>query len=198
MSNSKKLLMGITGTIGVMLVPTYLHALREKFSEIKIIMTETASTFISKESISLIVEDVHTSIFPSYKGEMNHVQLARWADLFFILPATANILGQVAHGLASSLLTAAVLAHEQPIFFFPNMNKYMWNNQALQKNLKLLEEHGHKIISPVERVSYEHASGARNTGKHVPPPQEVVRILEDEVEKRKSSVKSSLLESIAH
>jgi phosphopantothenoylcysteine synthetase/decarboxylase len=196
MMRPEKLLIGVTGAIGTLTVPSYLHAIREKFSAIKIITTEAAESFIPKKSLSLIVDDVHSSLFPSSKGDMTHVQLARWADLFIVLPATAHVIAQAAHGLAGSLLTLAILAHGNPVLFFPNMNKYMWENRATQRNVNMLREDGHHIISPIDRISYEHSSGERNTGKHLPTPSEIINILESELEKRKMPIETNLLNRV--
>jgi phosphopantothenoylcysteine synthetase/decarboxylase len=187
MQETKKLLIGITGTIGALSVPSYLHVLRENFTQIKIIMTESAESFIPKESISLILEGVQSTVFPASKGEMTHVQLGTWADLFIVLPVSAHTIAQVAHGFAGNLLTLAILAHKYPVLFFPNMNRFMWDKPAVQRNVAQLIEDGHQIISPIERVSYEHATGDRNTGKHLPSPQDVLKILEAEIEKRQTA-----------
>jgi phosphopantothenoylcysteine decarboxylase / phosphopantothenate---cysteine ligase len=192
MAYPEKLLVGITGTVGTLTIPSYLQVLREKFSNIKIIMSETATKFITKEATSIIIDEVQSSLFPSSKGEMTHVQLARWADLFIVLPASANTIAKVAHGFGDNLLTLAILAHEHSVMFFPNMNKFMWEHPATQRNLSLIREYGHQFVSPIERVSYEHHSGDKNTGKHLPPPHEVIAALESEIEKRKALVEKAL------
>lgn len=181
---SANVLVGITGSIACLSSPAYIQALSEKFSHIRVIMTESAQTFIPKQSIQLFCSNVHTKLFPNQPADMSHAQLAQWADLFIIVPATAHCMAQAAHGLAGSLLLATVLAHSLPILFFPNMNRAMWDNPATQRNRKILEEYGHRIILPVEREGLNHASGQKALDEYMSLPHEVIHILEREIHTR--------------
>lgn len=73
-----------------------------------------------------------------------HIQLSRWADLFIIVPATANIVGKAANGIADDLLSTTILASPKPVIFVPVMNPAMWKNNAFQRNIQLLEHDGHE------------------------------------------------------
>jgi phosphopantothenoylcysteine decarboxylase len=182
-----RILLGITGSIAAIHMPFYLIYLKGVFPCLKIIISETAKRFVSKETLGLLGCRIYSDLFPQNgKSEMSHAQLAKWAELFIILPATANILAETAHGLAGSLLTTTILCHEKPVMFFPNMNDSMWNSPATQRNVSILREYGHTIIPPVEQFGYEHARGKQHKGGYMPSPVEIVNLLQAEAEKRKS------------
>jgi phosphopantothenoylcysteine synthetase/decarboxylase len=152
------LLIGMTGSIGMLNAPSYLAAISEKFPQLKLIMTHSATQFIPKTSLLMFTDGIYTHEFPISKENMMHVELARWADIFIILPASAHVLSQTAHGSADSLLSATILAYEKKIIFFPNMNSAMWKNKGLQRNVSLIREYGNAVIEPLEQPSYEYAS----------------------------------------
>lgn len=178
-----KLLVGITASIGVIHFPFYLTYLREHFDEIKVIMSERSKNFVSKEVLELLNCKIYSSLFPLDAKE-SHVQLAAWANLFVIMPATANILAEAAHGLAGSLLSTTILCHERPVLFFPNMNEVMWKAKATQKNVALLREHEHLVFDPIEQIGLEQVSGQLKMGGYMPSPIEIVSILKTEYERR--------------
>ena len=95
-SNSCRLLVGMSGSMGMMVAPSYLMALGQEFSAIKVIMTYSAAQFIPKQSIGLMVDEVFDTDFDPTNGHHNHIRLARWADLFIILPASANLFANAA------------------------------------------------------------------------------------------------------
>lgn len=186
-----KVLIGMTGSFGMLSMPMYLQIFRSAFSEIKVIMTESAKEFIPAETISLIAGPIYSHLFPltSTPKEFCHVQLARWADLFVVIPATANILAEAASGMTHSLLSSTILCHHQPILFFPNMNPLMWNHPATQRNVAMLKEFGHQvIISQKEQMGFEYASGQFIEGKFMMPPHEIVEILQNEIHRRSEDV----------
>jgi phosphopantothenoylcysteine synthetase/decarboxylase len=182
------LLVGITGSIGAIEMPIYLSVLKERFSNLRVIMTQSAECFIPKETFSLIADEVYTQMFPIGSTQLSHVQLARWAHLLIVLPCTAHTIAQVAGGFAGSLLTATILAHTNPVLFFPNMNDAMWQNPATQRNLSLLKEYGHVVVPPIQKNGYEHASKQKKMGGFMPSPIELLEVLQTEIEKRKEYV----------
>ncbi len=173
----------MTGSFGMLSMPAYLQHFRNIFSSIKVIMTESAKEFIPEESLSLIVGPIYSRLFPlsSTPKEFCHVQLARWADLFIVLPATANILAEAAHGTSSSLLSSTILCYQKPIIFVPSMNKAMWDHPATQRNISILKEYGHKIIAPKQQMGFEYASGAVVEGKYAPPLDEILQFIREEI-----------------
>lgn len=177
-----RLLIGMTGSLGVLAMPSYLVAIREAFSEIKIIMTHTATCIIPKESLSMFADGIYTSDFPLSRENMGHIELARWADIFIILPATAHVLSEAACGSAASLLTATILAYEKGAIFFPNMNSAMWNKASVKRNISMLAEDGHKVIPALHRPAFEYASRAVEMNHVMPSLESVLSILKLELE----------------
>jgi phosphopantothenoylcysteine synthetase/decarboxylase len=182
--SSNKLLVGISGSVGVLSMPDYLLVLKSYYQNIRAIMTQAAQSFMPKSSLALVVGDVYTDFFPSTGPYVNHIQLSNWADLVIVLPATANILAEVAHGLAGSLLTATILAHEKPVVFFPNMNDGMWNQKVVQRNVSILKDLGHIIVEPPFQDGVAIGTGKRETGRYLPLPEVVARFLEEEIKRR--------------
>lgn len=173
----EKLLIGITGSFGIMAMPAYLLELRQQYDQLKIIMTQSATQFISMEAFRMFTDGIYSSEFPLSKDNMMHIELARWADHFIVLPATAHMLAQVAHGMADTLLSATILSYENPMIFFPNMNSAMWKNKAVQNNVKLIREYGHKVINPIEQPAFEYASGKLEMNHTLPSIESVLSIL---------------------
>ena len=178
------LLIGITGSYGIMALPPYLLELRQHYDQLKIIMTKSATEFIPMETFRGFTNGIYTREFPLSKENMMHVELARWAQLFIILPATANVLAQAAHGIADTLLSATILAYENPITFFPNMNTSMWKNKAVQNNVKLIREYGHKVVDPIEQLSFEYASQELEMNHTLPSVESVLSLLKLEEQLR--------------
>jgi len=146
------LLLGIAGSINAMNIPMYLQYFRTSFVQhIKVIMTPHAAQIISPKVVELLVDDrVFVDLWdrsPSVE-RVPHIQLTQWADLFVVYPATANILGKAANGIADDLLSTAILSSAHPVIFVPAMNSAMWESKALQRNIRLLEQDGHSIVPP--------------------------------------------------
>ncbi|NGX37297.1 MAG: Mersacidin decarboxylase [Chlamydiae bacterium] len=176
------LLVGISGSLAVLSMPDHLTALKAEFPNLKIIMTHSATQFIPLSTLSMFSESIYASEFPISKDNMSHVELARWADLFIVMPATANVIGEVAGGLAGSLLTATVLTFEKNVIFFPNMNLSMWKKQSVQRNLSVLENDGHRVVPPIEKMGFEYASKEIRPNLMMPSTESVLSILKLELE----------------
>lgn len=177
-----RLLIGITGSMGVFLMPSYLIELRQHFTNIKIIITHSASQFIPKESLEVFCDGIYQSEFPLSKENMTHIELARWAQIFCILPASAHVLAQASHGLADTLLSTTILAYGKRIIFFPNMNSAMWESPALQRNVATLEKEGCRIINPLVRPAFEYASRQIEMNHVMPSIESILSILKTEEE----------------
>lgn len=173
----KNLLVGISGSIATLSTPEYLNVLREEFPNMKLIMTRSASQFIPQSSLSMFAKGTYSSEFPLQEGKPNHVELARWADLFIVLPSTAHLLAQVAHGMADTLLSATILSFDDQVIFFPNMNKSMWIKPSTQRNVSLVEEDGHRVVQPLEREAFEYASKEKRPNLLLPSSESVLSIL---------------------
>ncbi|MDC0536009.1 bifunctional phosphopantothenoylcysteine decarboxylase/phosphopantothenate--cysteine ligase CoaBC, partial [Francisellaceae bacterium] len=121
---------------------------------------------LSVETISQ--NKVYDDTFNYTENPMEHIELAKWADVFVIIPATANIIGKIANGVADDLLTNAVLASDKNVTLVPAMNMYMWQNPAVQNNIQKLKSYGHHILGPAAGVQ---ACGDDGPGRMVEPSE---------------------------
>ncbi|CCC19417.1 flavoprotein [Streptococcus thermophilus] len=147
----KKLLILVTGSVGASNLDAYLYYLKE-FYDLTVILSENSKQFINKNLVSYFCDKVYDQLF--IEGVVPHVILPNEADLVLVLPATANVLGKIANGIADDLVTSSVLNFSKSIIFCPNMNSTMWNNPIVQKNVSILEELGHFFLLESKR-SYE-------------------------------------------
>ncbi|GAB1528616.1 MULTISPECIES: flavoprotein [Brevibacillus] len=188
----KKLLVGISGSIAVIGVSAYLSMFRALFKEVKVVMTEQAGTLIPPSTLLFYCDEIFIDEEPGLEKKMNHVELARWADLFVVLPATANVIGQAANGIAPNLLTSTILAHPKPVMFFPNMNRLMWMKKAVQRNVNQLREDGHIVVNPVEAMAYEVASGTMQPNFVLPQGPAVMQEMRNILLEREESTTTSV------
>jgi phosphopantothenoylcysteine decarboxylase/phosphopantothenate--cysteine ligase len=147
-----KILVGVTGGIAAYKVPGVIRRLREAGHEVKTIATEAAFHFIPEETLSIAVGGrVHTEkTWWEESGRVEHVTLARWADLVLVAPATADAMARVAIGLGDDLLSATILAGAKKILWAPAMNPEMWDNPATKRNVETLKSWGHLFVGPAE------------------------------------------------
>ena len=146
----KRILLGITGGIAAYKSADLVRRLREVGAEIQVAMTPAATTFVAPLTFQAVSgRPVHTELLDvNTEAGMGHIELARWADLILIAPATADFLARLAQGMANDLLSTLCLATDQPIAVAPAMNRLMWQNVATQDNCRLLARRGVKIWGP--------------------------------------------------
>ena len=147
------LLLGVTGSVGVLAIPDYIKLLRESIAErVDVMMSHSAKKFVTPYTLRLYSGNyVFTDSFDiSDDVRVPHIDLTRKCDVFLIMPATANIIGKVANGICDDLISTAVMACVAPVAFVPAMNPNMWFSKANQKNVSILKELGHHVISPSE------------------------------------------------
>ncbi|MFK4146191.1 flavoprotein [Streptomyces sp. NPDC004065] len=169
----EKLLIGISGSIHCAQIGGYLAQFRREFAtSVRVIMTQSACDMVNPKTVELHTDvPVITDIWGNPQSKSPHITATRWADLFLVLPASANILGKAAHGIADDLLSTAIVASRGPIVFAPAMNPSMWESAAVQRNLRTLREDGHYIIPPQEITSV--TTGDYDTGLG-PTPESVM------------------------
>jgi phosphopantothenoylcysteine decarboxylase/phosphopantothenate--cysteine ligase len=145
----------VTGSIAVYKALELVRRLRERGAQVSVVMTRSAQklvTALSFESVSgnRAYTDMWSEQRPSSTGpwQMEHIDLAQTADLVLIAPATANILGKVAAGIADDLLSTVVMATRAPVLFAPAMNNQMWANPVVQRNVMRLRESGYRFVEP--------------------------------------------------
>jgi phosphopantothenoylcysteine decarboxylase/phosphopantothenate--cysteine ligase len=148
----KRVLLGVTGSIAAYKSADIIRRLIEKGLKVSVIMTEEAGHFITPLTLaSLSGEKVYRGMFDKNEDpeEIPHITLARDSDVFLIAPATANIIGKLANGIADDLLTCIALATKAPILIAPAMNTQMYQNKIVQENCRKLKKHGMQFIDPV-------------------------------------------------
>ncbi len=144
------IVLGISGGIAAYKTPELVRRLRERGADVQIVMTVSAEEFVTPTSLQAVSgRPIRSNLWDKEaEASMSHIELARWADLVLIAPATAEIMARLAGGGAPDLLTTLCLATEAPISIAPAMNRVMWANPAVQANRKTLEERGMQILGP--------------------------------------------------
>lgn len=172
----KKVVLGISGGIAAFKAAEIASMLRKGGAEVKCIMTEHATEFITPLTMREISGNpVALSMFgdvPEFNVE--HIALAQWADVFVIAPATANVIGKIAGGIADDMLTTTVMATTAPVILAPAMNSNMYMNPIVQKNMAALKELGYEIIEP---ATGHLACGVTGIGR-LPEPADIVDYIE--------------------
>ena len=142
--------LGISGGIAAYKTPELVRRLRERGAEVQIVMTASAGEFVTETALQAVSgRPIRSNLWDKEaEASMSHIELARWADVVLIAPATAEIMARLASGAASDLLTTVCLATEAPMAIAPAMNKVMWANAAVQSNKETLAARGVKILGP--------------------------------------------------
>jgi phosphopantothenoylcysteine decarboxylase/phosphopantothenate--cysteine ligase len=142
--------LGITGGIAAYKTPELVRRLRERGADVQIVMTASAAEFVTETALQAVSgRPIRSNLWDKEaEASMSHIELARWADVVLIAPATAEIMARLASGAAADLLTTLCLATEAPIAIAPAMNHVMWSKPAVQSNRRTLEEHGVRMLGP--------------------------------------------------
>jgi len=147
---SMNILLGITGGIAAYKAPDLVRRLRERGGDVQIVTTASAEEFVTETALQAVSgRPVRSNLWDKEaEAAMSHIELARWADVVLIAPATAEVMARIVSGGAPDLLTTICLATEAPIALAPAMNHVMWSNPATQANRKVLEERGVHLLGP--------------------------------------------------
>jgi phosphopantothenoylcysteine decarboxylase / phosphopantothenate---cysteine ligase len=177
MLKGKKVVVGITGGIAAYKAAEFVRLLVKEEVHVHVVMTENAQKFIAPLTFqTLSGNPVVSDPFALLEdAQIGHIALADLAELVVILPATANIIGKIAHGIADDFLSTMVMATKAPVLFVPSMNVNMWENKALQKNIQTLLEMGYPLLEPGEGELACHWYGKGR----LPELNEVVEKMED-------------------
>lgn len=171
----KHIIVGVSGGIAAYKAVEIVSRLRKAGAEVKVVMTENATKFVTPMTFGEIsgnpvavkmFEDVHD-------WNVEHISLARWADAYLVAPATANVIGKLAAGIADDMLTTQLMATKAPIFLCPAMNTNMYENPVTQRNMQTLRELGYHIL---EAASGSLACGTSGIGR-LPEPVDIVNWL---------------------
>ena len=144
------IVLGISGSVAAYKTPELVRRLRERGADVQIVMTASAEEFVTETALQAVSgRPIRSNLWDKEaEASMSHIELARWADVVLIAPATAEIMARLAGGAAPDLLTTLCLATEAPIAIAPAMNRVMWNNPAVQANRDTLAERGVRILGP--------------------------------------------------
>ncbi len=150
MLNSKRILLIIAGGIAAYKSLDLIRRLRERGAQVTPVMTRSAGAFVTPLSVSALAgEAVHQDLFDlTSEAEMGHIQLSRSADLLVVAPATADLMGKMANGLADDLASTLLMATDTPVLLAPAMNVRMWQHPAVQRNIATLEADGVQFVGP--------------------------------------------------
>jgi phosphopantothenoylcysteine decarboxylase / phosphopantothenate---cysteine ligase len=172
-----KVLLGVTGCIGAYKAAEILRGLQRRGVQIRVVMTRHATEFVRPLTFeALSGRPVIVEMFdrPNY-ATIEHIAVAREADLLLVAPATANVIAKFAHGLADDFLSTVYLSNTNPVLIAPAMNVEMWNHAATRANIKILRERGVSFVEP--GVGYQ-ACGEVGMGRLAEPEEIVERALE--------------------
>lgn len=174
------LLVGASGSAAVFNLLSYLVILRATLArEVRVIMTPAAHAMLPASTVALVCDSIFVDGPLTLEKRPGHVELASWSDLFLVLPASANLLGQAANGIAPNLLSTTILASPRPVIFCPNVHNVMWTKEAVQRNVKTLREDGHIVLEPELAMVYEVDSGEMRESWAIPEPEQLVKRLQE-------------------
>lgn len=164
MNNKRCVCVGVSGGIAAYKALDVVSALRKKDIDVRVIMTESATKFVTPLPFQSLSQNmVVTDMFAEPKAfEIQHISLAKRADVFLVAPATANIIGKVANGIADDMLSTTIMATKAKVIFAPAMNTNMYENIIVQENIKKLKKLGYEFIEPSSGVL---ACGDNGKGK---------------------------------
>ena len=149
---NRRIVLGVAGGIAAYKSADLVRRLRDRNFEVRVVMTASARRFVTPLTFQAVSSNpVHCDLLdPQAEAGMGHIELARWADLVLIAPATANVLARLAHGFADDLLTTVCLATSAPLVLAPAMNQQMWRAGATQANAQAMLDRGVAILGPAQ------------------------------------------------
>lgn len=168
---NKKIIVGITGGIAAYKIPQLIRLFAKNGDEVKVVATKNALQFVTELTLETVSGNaVYCDVFaPHNEYSTEHIALADWADMIVVAPATANIIGKYASGIADDALSTLLLAFAKDVVVCPAMNTNMYNSPVVQENINCLKDKGINILSPAEG---ELACGTSGVGR-MPEPEEI-------------------------
>ena len=183
MLEGKTVLLGVSGSIAAYKTAYLASALKKLDADAHVLMTQNATNFINPITFETLTGNkcLVDTFDRNFEFSVEHVSLAKQADVVMIAPASANVIGKLAHGIADDMLTTTVMACQCKKIVAPAMNTRMFENPVVQDNLKILDHYGYEIVSPATGYL---ACGDTGTGK-MPEPQELLEYILQEIEYEK-------------
>lgn len=187
----KTILLGVTGSIAAYKIASLASMLVKQHAQVHVIMTKNATNFINPITFETLTghKCLVDTFDRNFEFQVEHVSLAKQADLALVAPASANIIGKLAHGIADDMLTTTLLACKAPVLISPAMNTNMYENPIVQDNLQTLARYGMKIIAPASGYL---ACGDNGAGK-MPEPETLFSHIELELAHEKDLIGKRLL-----
>ncbi len=147
-----KVVLGVTGGIAAYKAAELVRAFKKRGDEVQVIMSSGAQEFITPLTMQVLSENPvgHELFDPTYESQIGHIELARWADVVLVAPATANTIARMAAGMADDLMTTVICATQAPVVVAPAMNTQMFLNRLVQRNIETLREAGYHTVDPDE------------------------------------------------
>ncbi|UKJ08492.1 bifunctional phosphopantothenoylcysteine decarboxylase/phosphopantothenate--cysteine ligase CoaBC [Solitalea lacus] len=191
MLSSKKILIGICGSIAAYKSAELIRLFIKSGAEVKVVMTQSAVEFITPLTIATLSKNpVNKDFVKNDAGEWtNHVELGLWADAFIIAPASANSIAKFANGICDNLLSAVYLSAKCPVYFAPAMDLDMWKHPSTQKNIGKLVAYGNTLIKPTHG---ELASGLIGEGR-MAEPEDIFDFLQIQLNAEKPLLNKNIL-----
>ena len=179
MLKGKTVVLGVTGSIAAYKIASLASMLVKKHANVHVIMTQNAMNFINPITFETLTghKCLVDTFDRNFEFQVEHVSLAKQADVVMIAPASANVIGKLAHGIADDMLTTTLLACRCPKFLSPAMNTAMYENPIVQDNLKILKKYGYEVITPASGYL---ACGDTGSGK-MPEPETLYQYIEKEL-----------------
>lgn len=187
----KTILLGVTGSIAAYKIASLASMLVKQHAQVHVIMTKNATNFINPITFETLTghKCLVDTFDRNFEFQVEHVSLAKQADLALVAPASANIIGKLAHGIADDMLTTTLLACKAPVLISPAMNTNMYENPIVQDNLQTLARYGMKLIAPASGYL---ACGDTGAGK-MPEPETLFSYIEMELAHEKDLIGKRLL-----
>ena len=184
MLKGKTVLLGVSGSIAAYKTAYLASALKKLDADVHVLMTQNATNFINPITFETLTGNkcLVDTFDRNFEFSVEHVSLAKQADVVMIAPASANVIGKLAHGIADDMLTTTVMACKCKKIVAPAMNTRMFENPIVQDNLKILTRYGYEVISPATGYL---ACGDTGAGK-MPEPQELLEYIRQEIEYEKN------------
>ncbi len=171
MLKGKTIVLGVTGSIAAYKIANLASMLVKQHADVNVIMTKNATNFINPITFETLTSNkcLVDTFDRDFQFNVEHVALAKRADIFMVAPASANVIGKIAGGIADDMLTTTIMACKAPKYIAPAMNTNMYENPIVQDNIKKLKDYGYNIITPATGYL---ACGDTGTGK-LPPEEEL-------------------------
>ena len=175
MLEGKTVLLGVTGSIAAYKIAYLASMLKKQQADVHVLMTRNATNFINPITFETLTGNkcLVDTFDRNFQFQVEHVSIAKKADVVMIAPASANVIGKLAHGIADDMLTTTIMACRCKKFISPAMNTNMFENPIVQDNLKILEHYGYEVIDPA--VGYL-ACGDTGAGK-MPEPETLLNYI---------------------